>query len=49
MQLASLFIFIFGMLILINATTWPIKTIGVVCLLVGFCLDKRVIKWLKKE
>lgn len=49
MQLASLFIAIFGMLIFVNATTWPIKIIGIVCLLVGLCLDKRVIKWLKKN
>ncbi|MDN6055440.1 MAG: hypothetical protein L0I47_10995 [Lactococcus lactis] len=48
MQLASLFIAIFGLLILDNATTWPIKIIGIVCLLVGLCLDERVIKWLKK-
>lgn len=49
MQIFSTIVFVIGILVLINAATWPVKVIGVACLLVGFFLDKRIVRFFKKS
>lgn len=48
LQSISTLIFVAGLVILINAISWPFKVIGCACLILGFILDKRVFEYVRK-